>query len=86
MKKKKEKELKRNAGSVAAVQSQVAFARSATVLALVSVGAMAVGGLAIGHLAMKKLALKSGEVDSLRVNDPEVGRLKVKERITEHKV
>jgi hypothetical protein len=68
--------------------SQLAFARVATALAAVSVGALsigalAIGALAIGRLVVKRFAAKNGTIDRLVIQELEVGRLRVRELITE---
>ena len=49
-----------------------------------AVGALAVGALAIGRLAIRRVAILTGRIDRLSIEEPEVGRLRVREVITEH--
>lgn len=68
---------------LAPVATQLAFARVATALTLVSTAALAVGALAIGRLAIRSLRLKEGSVERLRIGELEVERLRVRELIRE---
>jgi hypothetical protein len=61
--------------------SQIAFARVATALALVSVGALAAGAVAVGSLAIRRLAVGEASLKKLRIEELEVERLRVKELI-----
>ena len=65
------------------VGRQLAFARVATALALVSTGALAVGAVAVARLATRALAIKEGRIERLVIAELEVGRLRVEELITE---
>jgi hypothetical protein len=59
----------------APVSSQLAFARVATALAVVSTGALAVGAVAVGGLAIRSLRMGQGTIERLRIDELEGGRL-----------
>ncbi|MEJ2366440.1 MAG: hypothetical protein P8017_17530 [Deltaproteobacteria bacterium] len=63
--------------------TQLAFRRVATALAVLSIGALATGAVAIGALAIRRLALGTGRIGRLSIDDLEVGKLRVRESITE---
>src|SRR5215211_639323 len=55
----------------------------AVAIGAATIGALAIGFLAIGRLRIGRLAVKSGEFGQLDVDELNVGRLTVKELITE---
>jgi hypothetical protein len=65
-----------------ATGSQLAFARVATAFAMVSIGALAVGAVAIGALTIRRLALGTGRIRRLSIDELDVGKLHVRERVT----
>jgi hypothetical protein len=63
--------------------SQLAFARMATAFALFSIGALSIGAIAIGALAIKRFALDAGRIKRLSIEELDVGRLRVRETISD---
>jgi hypothetical protein len=63
--------------------AQLGFARLATAFAVFSIGALSMGAVAIGALAIRRLALGTGRIRRLSIDELEVGRLRVRERVTE---
>src|SRR5215216_3830959 len=60
-----------------------AVAIGAMAIGAAAIGALAIGFLAIGRLRIGRLVVKSGEFGQLDVDELNVGRLTVKELITE---
>jgi hypothetical protein len=63
--------------------AQRPLATVAAAFGLFSIGALAIGAVAIGALAIRRLALGTGRIRRLSIDDLEVGRLRVREHVTD---
>jgi hypothetical protein len=75
----RESEMVRERGDVAYPRTvaQLALARAATALAVMSVGALALGVVAIGRIAMRRLLVGEGRIKRLSIEELEIGRLRI---------
>jgi hypothetical protein len=75
--------MKHKKPTYSAAGSQLFFAHVATAFAVLSIGAIAMGAVAIGALAIRRLALGTGQIRRLSIDELDVGKLRVRERIIE---